>query len=191
MQNSGKNFDFPGKNFFWGSQMKFITMIFLIVFIAQCNSSAVSSDKVISTEVDIELFSIYLENFRKDIGRYPSQQEGLDALFFRRVDIKNWNGPYINKRIPLDPWGNKYRYVYPSKYGNKNYDIYSIGKNRIDNFGNVDDITNWKETDFSYYYKGVFGVKAKYFAFFLVPAAIAIAFVFLFLLKWKKRRRLK
>ncbi len=78
-----------------------------------------------------------LDLYELDIGRYP---DSLDALSANPGGLENWNGPYI-KRKPIDPWGNKYVYKYPSTHG-KDYDLYSLGP---DGQESSDDITNWKE----------------------------------------------
>jgi len=58
---------------------------------------------------DVKTISDALEHFRIDTGRYPTDQEGLSPLLVRPRDVKDWEGPYID-RIPIDPWGDPYRY---------------------------------------------------------------------------------
>lgn len=58
----------------------------------------------------IEAFSRALSAFRLDVGRFPSDDEGLDALLVRPADATQWNGPYLEKKVPNDPWGRPYRY---------------------------------------------------------------------------------
>jgi len=83
-----------------------------------------------------------LDMFEQDTGQYPSSEQGLNALI---VDpqVKNWSGPYLKSAaIPLDPWGNPYRYVFPSELTGVEslYDIVSAGPDGV--YGNSDDITN-------------------------------------------------
>lgn len=87
-------------------------------------------------------FDIALALFEQDIGRYPGADEGLEALI-RNPQTSNWRGPYLQSAtVPLDPWGNPYRYSYPSELTNSEhlYDIVSAGADG--SFGTRDDITN-------------------------------------------------
>jgi general secretion pathway protein G len=101
-----------------------------------------------------------LENFKKDVGQYPSVREGLKALISRPPKSEKWKGPYLTpqelsiiKNINHDVWGTKYIYIYPAKYSNEPYDLYSCGKNRRDDQGQKDDITYWKGNDETFYGK--------------------------------------
>ncbi len=66
-----------------------------------------------------------LELFKLDVGRYPTTEEGLDALVKRPGSVNGWNGPYIKGELPKDPWGNPYRYASPGAGGG--IDIISLG----------------------------------------------------------------
>ena len=86
-----------------------------------------------------------LNMFEQDVGRYPTIDEGLQVLV-RNPQIRNWKGPYIQSAtVPLDPWGNEYRYSYPSQLTNSEflYDIVSAGPDG--SYGNEDDVTNHYE----------------------------------------------
>jgi len=86
-------------------------------------------------------FGIAMDLFEQDTGHYPGQ-EGLLGLI-KNPGIKNWHGPYIKSdSIPLDPWGNLYKYNYPSELTSSEflYDIISAGPDGV--YGNNDDITN-------------------------------------------------
>ena len=52
-----------------------------------------------------------LELFKLDVGRYPTTQEGLQALVVKPGAVNGWNGPYLKGGVPSDPWGNPYRYA--------------------------------------------------------------------------------
>ena len=70
-----------------------------------------------------------LELFRVDVGRYPTQQEGLIALVNPTPSAPNWNGPYLKKESALqDPWGNPYIYQIPGQHGE--VDVYSLGQDK-------------------------------------------------------------
>lgn len=63
-----------------------------------------------------------LELFQLDVGRFPTTEEGLEALVTRPANATTWNGPYIKGKIPLDPWNNPYRYSLAGQY-----EILSLG----------------------------------------------------------------
>ena len=80
--------------------------------------------------------------FEIDNGRYPSTQEGLDALLSAPADAEGWRGPYLTRGLPKDPWGNEYVYRYPGQENPDGFDLYSMGPDGRE--GN-DDIGNWSE----------------------------------------------
>lgn len=87
-------------------------------------------------------FAIAIGLFEQDVGRYPTTDEGLQVLI-QNPQVRNWKGPYLQSAtVPLDPWGNPYRYAYPSDRTNLEhlYDIVSAGPDG--NLGNEDDVTN-------------------------------------------------
>lgn len=70
-----------------------------------------------------------IENFRLDVGRYPTAQEGLNALLVKPTDpniAARWRGPYTDGEIPLDPWKNPYQYGVPGANGQP-FALYSLG----------------------------------------------------------------
>ncbi len=72
--------------------------------------------------VQIADFEKSLDLFRLDVGRFPTTEEGLNALATRPGNVANWNGPYLRGTLPVDPWGNPYRYT-----SNGAYEIVSLG----------------------------------------------------------------
>lgn len=83
-----------------------------------------------------------LELYRLDTGRYPSTEQGLRALIDRPGDEPRWDGPYLKKGLPPDPWGRAYVYRSPGEHGD--FDLYSLGKDGQPG-GNDEaaDITSW------------------------------------------------
>lgn len=67
-----------------------------------------------------------LELFKLDVGRYPSTEEGLDALIKRPPNATGWSGPYLRGTLPADPWGRPYRYTNPGPAGG-GVEILSLG----------------------------------------------------------------
>jgi len=95
-----------------------------------------------AAKAQIELLGQALDHFRLDTGRYPSQQEGLNALA-ANPGIDRWDGPYLKKDMPNDPWGKAYRYEFPGKHGE--YDLYSYGRDgSAGGEGEDEDVLSWK-----------------------------------------------
>src|ERR1043166_3769150 len=85
--------------------------------------------KVKAAKAQIELLSTALDTFRLDVGRYPSSQEGLEALRTQPGGLERWDGPYLKKEVPNDPWGKPYVYKSPGDHGP--FDITSLGADGI------------------------------------------------------------
>lgn len=96
-----------------------------------------------SAKIQVERLSSVLDLYRLDVGRYPSEDEGLDALVERPADGERWNGPYLKKADSLrDPWGRVYIYRFPGEHGE--YDLYSLGADGVEGGeGENQDLTNW------------------------------------------------
>lgn len=76
---------------------------------------------------DLANLSKMIETFRLDCDRYPSTEEGLNALRTAPADVTGWRGPYTQRPIPPDPWGNDYVYEYPGPDGDESYVLLSYG----------------------------------------------------------------
>jgi general secretion pathway protein G len=68
-----------------------------------------------------------LDQYRLDTGHYPTSDEGLAALNAKPANETKWDGPYLKKNVPPDPWGNPYIYKIPGEHGSE-FDLYSYGK---------------------------------------------------------------
>ncbi|MDL1956005.1 MAG: type II secretion system major pseudopilin GspG [Candidatus Desulfofervidus auxilii] len=102
----------------------------------------VEKSKQQAAKTQIELFGAALDAFRLDVGRYPTTEEGLEALV-TNPGIEKWDGPYLKKKIPLDPWGHPYVYKCPGEHGE--YDLYSLGADgQIGGEGKNKDIVSWE-----------------------------------------------
>jgi general secretion pathway protein G len=89
--------------------------------------SNVDKSKVTTAKAQIHVLSKAVDQLRLDIGRYPTAQEGLTLLMSPPGDgTPGWNGPYLSKPVPADPWGAPYRYIYPGTQST-DYDIVSDG----------------------------------------------------------------
>lgn len=79
-----------------------------------------SKANVAATKSQIGNFKLALEIYRQDCKRYPTMEQGLNALWEKPVLSpvpKNWDGPYIDKKTPLDPWDSEYEYSIPGENG--------------------------------------------------------------------------
>ena len=92
-----------------------------------------------------------LEAYRWDMGVLPETDEGLQALYQRKdsVDDERYKGPYMEGTFEelIDPWGSSFQYVSPGEVNDEGYDLWSMGKDGIDDGGKegTDDIKNWRE----------------------------------------------
>lgn len=103
----------------------------------------INKSETTATKAQIDTFVKALDNFRIDTGRYPSTQEGLHALLSNPTNLQGWNGPYLKKSIPHDPWGTAYQYHEPGTHNNE-YDVFSYGKDKKEGGdGDNQDIGNW------------------------------------------------
>ena len=104
--------------------------------------SQVGKSEIKTARAQIDAFEKALDTYRLDVGRYPNSEQGLAALFTRPQNESRWDGPYLKKTPPADPWGNKYVYKYPGEHGE--YDLFSLGKDGRAGGGDENaDITNW------------------------------------------------
>lgn len=104
--------------------------------------SQVGKSEVKVAQAQIDALGKALDQFRLDIGRYPSSEEGLAALNRRPANEPRWGGPYLKKDVPPDPWGRPYAYRTPGEHGD--YDLYSYGKDgRPGGTAEAADVTSW------------------------------------------------
>ena len=100
--------------------------------------------KVGACRAQIELLGTALDTFRLDVGRYPTSQEGLAALTQRPFGADRWDGPYLKKGVPPDPWDRPYYYRSPGE-GGRPYDLLSYGADGAPGGdGDNRDVTSWE-----------------------------------------------
>ena len=95
-------------------------------YVAPRYFSQVGRSEVKVTQAQINAFEKALDTYRLDVGRYPSTEQGLAVLVNRPQTEPKWNGPYLQKAVPLDPWGKAYAYKQPGE--RSDFDIVSYGK---------------------------------------------------------------
>ncbi len=103
----------------------------------------VGQSKQAAARAQIELLGAGLDQYRLDTGAYPTGAQGLDALQ-RNPNVANWNGPYLKKDVPKDPWANPYKYrCCPGQHGD--YDLWSEGADgQPGGDGENADIMSWE-----------------------------------------------
>lgn len=95
-----------------------------------------------TAKAQIELLGQALDHFRLDTGRYPTAQEGLNALV-NNPGVDKWDGPYLKKGLPNDPWGKPYIYQVPGAHGE--YDLISHGRDgNTGGDGEDKDVVSWE-----------------------------------------------
>jgi general secretion pathway protein G len=104
----------------------------------------VAQAKIATTKAQIAAFQTALGAYKLDTDKFPSNDQGLAALRTAPAGVRNWNGPYLPKDVPLDPWGNPYVYKYPGEHGDEP-DIISYGADGAPGGdGENADIESWK-----------------------------------------------
>lgn len=128
-----------------------VELLVVIVIIALLSSlvapkffGKLDNAKVKTAYAQMQMLSTALDAFRLDVGRYPKTDENLKILWVKESDLKNWDGPYLPKKVNKDSWGNPYIYKYPGS--NKNdYDLFTYGSDGKEG-GNDDaaDVSVWE-----------------------------------------------
>ena len=104
--------------------------------------SQVGRSEVKVAKAQIDAFEKALDQYRLDTGHFPSSAQGLNVLVEKPDNEVRWNGPYLKKAVPADPWGRAYVYALPGKHGE--YDLLSWGRDGIAGGSAEDaDIGNW------------------------------------------------
>jgi general secretion pathway protein G len=104
----------------------------------------VDKSKVSATKTQIAELESALDNYRLDVGSYPTTQMGLQALLSKPTGVEHWDGPYLKKEeLPTDAWGHAYVYKSPGDHGD--YDLLSYGADgQPGGEGVAADIVSWK-----------------------------------------------
>lgn len=104
--------------------------------------SQVGKSEIKMAQAQIDALEKALHQYRLDVGNYPATEQGLAALVTRPSNEARWQGPYLSKLPPADPWGRPYAYKYPGE--RSEFDLLSYGKDgQPGGEGEAADITNW------------------------------------------------
>ncbi len=102
----------------------------------------VSKSNAKIAKAQIDSLEKALDEYRLDVGSYPTTEQGLEALNTRPQNADKWAGPYLKKSVPPDPWGASYIYKSPGEHGD--YDLLSYGKDgQPGGSGEAADVTSW------------------------------------------------
>ncbi len=114
----------------------------LVGYVGPKYFAQVGKSEVKAARAQIDALEKALDQYRLDTGHYPTTEQGLAALFAKPANETRWDGPYLKKAVPLDPWGNSYQYKSPGEHSE--VDVYSFGKDgQLGGTGEDADITNW------------------------------------------------
>jgi general secretion pathway protein G len=95
-------------------------------YVAPKYFSQVGKSEVQVARAQVESLEKALDQFRLDMRRYPTAEEGLEALVSKPANATTWSGPYLKKAVPSDPWG--HAYVYRTPGGKGEFDLFSYGR---------------------------------------------------------------
>jgi general secretion pathway protein G len=98
-----------------------------------------------TAQTQIQMLATALDLYHLDVGRYPTEEEGLKSLYAKPESLSGWSGPYMDKAVPKDPWGRDYVYKCPGEHGP--YDLSSLGADgQPGGEGENADISNWESS---------------------------------------------
>lgn len=100
----------------------------LVGYVAPRYFAQLGKSEINAAHAQIDALETALDIYRLDMGSYPDQDLGLKALVQQPENNPKWKGPYLEKTIPLDPWGQPYNYRMPGE--GREYDLFSYGKDR-------------------------------------------------------------
>jgi general secretion pathway protein G len=102
----------------------------------------------VTARSQVETFSLALQAYAIDCKQYPTQEQGLEALWAKPIlepVPTGWAGPYLDKKVPLDPWGHAYEYTTPGPHGLL-FGLRSLGSDGAEGGeGNAKDVSSWEE----------------------------------------------
>jgi general secretion pathway protein G len=111
-------------------------------YVAPKYFAQIGKSEVKTAKAQIDALEKALDQYRIDTSHYPTTEQGLAALNTKPADEARWDGPYLKKAVPNDPWGKPYQYRTPGEHGE--IDLFSYGRDGVPGgTGNDADINNW------------------------------------------------
>ena len=115
----------------------------LVGYVGPRYFSQIGKSETKAARAQIDSLEKALDQYRLDTGHYPTSEQGLAALNVRPSNEARWDGPYLKKDVPPDPWGKPYIYRQPGEHGE--FDLFSYGKDgQPGGSGDASDVTNWQ-----------------------------------------------
>ncbi|MBX9676906.1 MAG: type II secretion system protein GspG [Methylotenera sp.] len=104
--------------------------------------SQIGKSETKTASAQIEALGLGLDQYRIDVGQYPTTEQGLIALNKNPGNVPKWAGPYLKKSVPNDPWGKPYIYKSPGEHGD--YDLSTLGKDgQLGGTSDAEDVLSW------------------------------------------------
>src|SRR3569623_1430733 len=123
-------------------QVVLVILGLLAGYVAPKYFAQIGKSEVKTAKAQIVALEKALDQYRIDTGHYPNTEQGLAALNAKPADEPHWDGPYLKKAVPNDPWGKPYQYKMPGEHSE--VDIYSFGRDGTSGGSGEDaDIGNW------------------------------------------------
>ena len=114
----------------------------LVGYVGPKYFAQIGKSEVKAAKSQIDSLGKALDQYRLDTGHYPTTEQGLNALVTKPANEPKWDGSYLAKALPPDPWGRTYVYKEPGEHGD--YDLLSLGKDgQAGGAGENADITSW------------------------------------------------
>lgn len=115
----------------------------LVSYVGPKYFSQIGKSEVKTAKAQIDGLEKALDTYRLDTGHYPSTEQGLAALFAAPANEAKWQGPYLKKTVPVDPWGNAYIYKSPGEHGEVDISSYGSDGQPGGTKDDAKDIGNW------------------------------------------------
>lgn len=100
----------------------------LVAYVGPRYAAQLGKSETAAARAQLEALARALDTYRLDTGRYPTAAQGLAALRERPAGEPRWNGPYLQKDVPPDPWGKPYVYRTPPAGGKGDFELLSFGR---------------------------------------------------------------
>lgn len=126
MVHSRRHFQYRSRGFTLLELLVVIVIIGLLAgLVAPRYFDTVSKSKVKVVRAQLDSLEKALDQYRLEVGAFPTQEQGLDALMIQPAGVPKWQGPYLKKPVPLDPW--EHPYVYKLSESRREIDLTSLG----------------------------------------------------------------